>query len=241
MLIIKCCCLFLIQSGTFSNLSAIADTDQQISYSTCGISFFCHALCIFTDSLVRLTSQLLSCLFFSGVCGHASGMRPACSQNITVFSSSPGASFPAILHLTRCHLRHSRAPAQEKTELPSNGWKQPSDPKNLTSDTWWIESEIQFKVCVCERELVSYLKRRIFKQVSFPPTPLARFSPQDPSAMPRPTSQDLAGFWDLLQLSIDDVTMKFDQLQQIKNNNWRLMDSPEKKVRGSTVLTCPTL
>lgn len=55
---------------------------------------------------------------------------------------------------------------------------------------------------------------------------------QDPSAMPRPTSQDLAGFWDLLQLSIDDVTMKFDQLQQIKNNDWRLMDSPEKKVRG---------
>ncbi|CAJ1073868.1 LOW QUALITY PROTEIN: disks large-associated protein 2 [Xyrichtys novacula] len=51
----------------------------------------------------------------------------------------------------------------------------------------------------------------------------------DPSAMPRPTSQDLAGFWDLLQLSIDDVTVKFDQLQQIKNNNWRPMDSPEKK------------
>uniref|UniRef100_A0A8D0A5J3 DLG associated protein 2 n=1 Tax=Sander lucioperca TaxID=283035 RepID=A0A8D0A5J3_SANLU len=53
----------------------------------------------------------------------------------------------------------------------------------------------------------------------------------DPSAMPRPTSQDLAGFWDLLQLSIDDVTMKFDQLQQIKSNNWRPVDSPEKKVR----------
>ncbi|XP_008397745.1 disks large-associated protein 2 isoform X6 [Poecilia reticulata] len=51
----------------------------------------------------------------------------------------------------------------------------------------------------------------------------------DPSAMPRPTSQDLAGFWDLLQLSIDDVNMKFDQLQQIKNNNWRPIDSPEKK------------
>ena len=48
--------------------------------------------------------------------------------------------------------------------------------------------------------------------------------------MPRPTSQDLAGFWDLLQLSIDDVTVKFDQLQQIKNNNWRPLDSPEKKV-----------
>lgn len=53
--------------------------------------------------------------------------------------------------------------------------------------------------------------------------------------MPRPTSQDLAGFWDLLQLSIDDVTMKFDQLQEIKNNSWRLMDSPEKKVRVSLV------
>lgn len=58
--------------------------------------------------------------------------------------------------------------------------------------------------------------------------------------MPRPTSQDLAGFWDLLQLSIDDVTMKFDQLQQIKNNNWRPIDSPEKKVRGpsGTALSC---
>lgn len=50
--------------------------------------------------------------------------------------------------------------------------------------------------------------------------------------MPRPTSQDLAGFWDLLQLSIDDVTVKFDQLQQIKNNSWRPMDSPEKKVHS---------
>ncbi|KAJ3606769.1 hypothetical protein NHX12_026288 [Muraenolepis orangiensis] len=47
----------------------------------------------------------------------------------------------------------------------------------------------------------------------------------DPSAMPRPTSQDLAGFWDLLQLSIDDVTAKFDELQQIKSNQWQ----PERK------------
>uniref|UniRef100_A0AAR2LVU2 Discs, large (Drosophila) homolog-associated protein 2b n=1 Tax=Pygocentrus nattereri TaxID=42514 RepID=A0AAR2LVU2_PYGNA len=52
----------------------------------------------------------------------------------------------------------------------------------------------------------------------------------DPSAMPRPTSQDLAGFWDLLQLSIDDVTSKFDELQKIKSNNWRLIESPVKKV-----------
>ncbi|XP_051501315.1 disks large-associated protein 2-like [Myxocyprinus asiaticus] len=51
----------------------------------------------------------------------------------------------------------------------------------------------------------------------------------DPSAMPRPTAQDLAGFWDLLQLSIDDVTAKFDELQQIKSNEWRIVESPEKK------------
>uniref|UniRef100_A0A672NYL0 DLG associated protein 2 n=1 Tax=Sinocyclocheilus grahami TaxID=75366 RepID=A0A672NYL0_SINGR len=53
----------------------------------------------------------------------------------------------------------------------------------------------------------------------------------DPSAMPRPTSQDLAGFWDLLQLSIDDVTSKFNELQKIKSNDWRLFESPVKKVR----------
>ncbi|XP_072543866.1 disks large-associated protein 2-like isoform X2 [Salminus brasiliensis] len=53
----------------------------------------------------------------------------------------------------------------------------------------------------------------------------------DPSAMPRPTSQDLAGFWDLLQLSIDDVTAKFDELQQIKSNEWRLVERPEEKER----------
>ncbi|XP_061099972.1 disks large-associated protein 2 [Conger conger] len=51
----------------------------------------------------------------------------------------------------------------------------------------------------------------------------------DPSAMPRPTSQDLAGFWDLLQLSIGDVTTKFDKLQHIKNNKWMHIESPEKK------------
>ncbi|KAG7328685.1 hypothetical protein KOW79_008629 [Hemibagrus wyckioides] len=52
----------------------------------------------------------------------------------------------------------------------------------------------------------------------------------DPSAMPRPTSQDLAGFWDLLQLSIDDVTSKFDELQKIKSNDWRIIESPVKKL-----------
>ncbi|XP_077367515.1 discs large associated protein 2b isoform X10 [Festucalex cinctus] len=55
----------------------------------------------------------------------------------------------------------------------------------------------------------------------------------DPSAMPRPTSQDLAGFWDLLQLSIEDVTAKFEELQQIKSNQWQVVESgrEEKKDR----------
>lgn len=64
--------------------------------------------------------------------------------------------------------------------------------------------------------------------------PVISFRSKDPSAMPRPTSQDLAGFWDLLQLSIDDVTAKFDELQQIKSNQWQLVESPEKKVNTIT-------
>ncbi|XP_041106460.1 disks large-associated protein 2-like [Polyodon spathula] len=61
----------------------------------------------------------------------------------------------------------------------------------------------------------------------------------DPSAMPRPTSQDLAGFWDLLQLSIEDVSMKFAELHQIKNNGWRLIETPEKKEEKKTPAPLP--
>lgn len=46
------------------------------------------------------------------------------------------------------------------------------------------------------------------------------------NANPRPTPQDLAGFWDLLQLSIEDISIKFDKLYQLKANSWQL---PEKK------------
>ncbi|XP_029292421.1 disks large-associated protein 4 isoform X2 [Cottoperca gobio] len=49
------------------------------------------------------------------------------------------------------------------------------------------------------------------------------------TANPRPTAQDLAGFWDLLQLSIEDLSMKFDELYQLKANNWKLPEKPEKK------------
>ncbi|XP_068161378.1 disks large-associated protein 4 [Antennarius striatus] len=48
-------------------------------------------------------------------------------------------------------------------------------------------------------------------------------------ANPRPTAQDLAGFWDLLQLSIEDISMKFDELYQMKANSWQSPVKPEKK------------
>nr|XP_058133451.1 disks large-associated protein 1 isoform X9 [Dasypus novemcinctus] len=52
----------------------------------------------------------------------------------------------------------------------------------------------------------------------------------NPNARPRPTSQDLAGFWDMLQLSIENISMKFDELHQLKANNWKQMDPLDKKV-----------
>ncbi|XP_036084859.1 disks large-associated protein 2 isoform X1 [Rousettus aegyptiacus] len=51
----------------------------------------------------------------------------------------------------------------------------------------------------------------------------------DPSAMPRPTSQDLAGYWDMLQLSVEDVSMKFGELHQLKQNGWKALESPERE------------
>ncbi|KAM8863888.1 disks large-associated protein 4 isoform 3-T9 [Spinachia spinachia] len=48
------------------------------------------------------------------------------------------------------------------------------------------------------------------------------------NANPRPTAQDLAGFWDLLQLSIEDISMKFDELFHLKANNWQLLEKSEK-------------
>lgn len=63
--------------------------------------------------------------------------------------------------------------------------------------------------------------------------------------MPRPTSQDLAGYWDMLQLSIEDVSLKFDELQRLKLNDWKVVESPERKVRWRSggrswgVVLCP--
>ncbi|XP_034392649.1 disks large-associated protein 4 isoform X2 [Cyclopterus lumpus] len=51
----------------------------------------------------------------------------------------------------------------------------------------------------------------------------------DVNSNPRPTAQDLAGFWDLLQLSIEDISMKFAELYQLKADNWQLPEKLEKK------------
>lgn len=55
--------------------------------------------------------------------------------------------------------------------------------------------------------------------------------------MPRPTSQDLAGYWDMLQLSVEDVSMKFDELHQLKLGGWNVVESPERKVILPGILT----
>lgn len=55
------------------------------------------------------------------------------------------------------------------------------------------------------------------------------------TANPRPTAQDLAGFWDLLQISIEDISLKFDELYHLKSNDWQpvpsgaAQSSPERK------------
>ncbi|XP_035475470.1 disks large-associated protein 1 isoform X2 [Scophthalmus maximus] len=53
----------------------------------------------------------------------------------------------------------------------------------------------------------------------------------NPSAHPRPISQDLAGFWDMLQLSIENISLKFDELHQLKANNWKPLTPPEIQER----------
>uniref|UniRef100_A0A3B4BIF0 Discs, large (Drosophila) homolog-associated protein 4b n=1 Tax=Periophthalmus magnuspinnatus TaxID=409849 RepID=A0A3B4BIF0_9GOBI len=42
----------------------------------------------------------------------------------------------------------------------------------------------------------------------------------DPLCSSRPTPQDLAGFWDQLQVSIEDLSLKFDELYHLKSNEW---------------------
>ncbi|XP_054622308.1 disks large-associated protein 1 [Dunckerocampus dactyliophorus] len=53
----------------------------------------------------------------------------------------------------------------------------------------------------------------------------------NPNAHPRPVSQDLAGFWDMLQLSIENISLKFDELHQLKANNWKSLTPPDIQER----------
>ncbi|KAJ0068988.1 hypothetical protein NL108_015761, partial [Boleophthalmus pectinirostris] len=58
----------------------------------------------------------------------------------------------------------------------------------------------------------------------------------DPLLSPRPSPQDLAGFWDLLQVSIEDLSLKFDELYHLKSNEWQPL---ERKERATATLKKP--
>lgn len=69
---------------------------------------------------------------------------------------------------------------------------------------------------------------------------------QNVNASPRPTPQDLAGFWDLLQLSIEDISLKFDELYHLKSNEWQpalsaaaAQSPPDRKVLPTPAAQCP--
>uniref|UniRef100_A0A3Q3B978 Discs, large (Drosophila) homolog-associated protein 1a n=1 Tax=Kryptolebias marmoratus TaxID=37003 RepID=A0A3Q3B978_KRYMA len=53
----------------------------------------------------------------------------------------------------------------------------------------------------------------------------------NPNTNHHPVASDLAGFWDMLQLSIENISLKFDELHQLRANNWRALDPPERKER----------
>ncbi|XP_077579750.1 disks large-associated protein 1 isoform X2 [Stigmatopora nigra] len=53
----------------------------------------------------------------------------------------------------------------------------------------------------------------------------------NPRVHPRPVASDLAAFWDMLQLSIENISLKFDELHQLRANNWRPLEPPERKER----------
>lgn len=54
-------------------------------------------------------------------------------------------------------------------------------------------------------------------------------------------ASDLAGFWDMLQLSIENISLKFDELHQLRANNWRPIDPPERKVTFSCIPVLPNI
>jgi hypothetical protein len=52
-----------------------------------------------------------------------------------------------------------------------------------------------------------------------------------------PLDKDLAGFWDMVNIQIDDVVNMFNEIDKIKNNNWQLLiivETIKKKIQNQT-------
>lgn len=92
--------------------------------------------------------------------------------------------------------------------------------------SWLCWRTLLFKFVLCD-----FFKKTVCSEFIILNDTLFCLTLQDPAAYPQPTTQDLASFWDLLQLNIEDVRVKFQDLQRLKDSGWRL--PPEKKVRGS--------
>jgi len=45
----------------------------------------------------------------------------------------------------------------------------------------------------------------------------------------------------MLQLSIENISLKFDELHQLKANNWRPLDPPERKVQQTCRISTESL
>uniref|UniRef100_A0A3B4BHJ2 Discs, large (Drosophila) homolog-associated protein 4b n=1 Tax=Periophthalmus magnuspinnatus TaxID=409849 RepID=A0A3B4BHJ2_9GOBI len=61
----------------------------------------------------------------------------------------------------------------------------------------------------------------------------------DPLCSSRPTPQDLAGFWDQLQVSIEDLSLKFDELYHLKSNEWQPPERKELQERPAAAVKKP--
>jgi hypothetical protein len=56
-----------------------------------------------------------------------------------------------------------------------------------------------------------------------------------------PLDKDLAGFWDMVNIQIDDVVNMFNEIDKIKNNNWQLIivETIKKKIQNQTKVPQP--
>lgn len=47
------------------------------------------------------------------------------------------------------------------------------------------------------------------------------FQEDDPNVPFYTTASDLAGFWDLVKLQIEDINNTFKEIELMRNNNWK--------------------